>query len=392
MPTIGQKSVSVLLKVMRARRSSSNGDAPATAVSRKNAVTKVKQRELRSNDFEAVARLRDVAGLSPDSLDNWDRLWRNSPAVRFAKSPLPMGWVLEDDGKIVGYLASIPLLYHFGDQPLLAAAASGFVVENAYKTFSKDLVAAFYGQPNIDLFLSTTLPSVGRFAKAFQVETLPQQNYSTVLFWVLDARHFADAVVWHLGVNGRLRTLGGMLGSLALRADTKARRRRPRRASRKFQISEIPVSDIGDDLADRNPAILRWHFTLPGSRKDTNVLRCESQGRLVGYAILRRETDPPGLRRCNLGDILVEADDPEIAASLVARGYQLALDHGCHTFEVLGYPTFVRQVFQQGKPYSRDYPACPYFFKASDRSLHRALTNGASWYASPLDGDTTLMP
>ena len=409
MPTIVERSVSILLKAIRTRRPSPDADAPASAVTPSDGANGVRLRELRFNDFDAVARLRELLRWrwAPDSVDNWHRLWRNSPAIRSAKSYLPMGWVLEADNKIVGYLGSIPLLYHFGDQPLLAAAASGFVVENAYKTFSKDLVAAFYGQPNIDLFLSTTLPSLGRFANAFQVETLPQQNYSTVLFWVLDARHFADAVVWHLGVTGRLRTLGGMLGSLALRADTMACRRRPRRASSKFQISEIPVSEIGDDfealwrkklaekprlLADRNPAILRWHFTLPGSRKDTNVFRCESQGRLVGYAILRRETDPPGLRRCTLGDILVEGDDPEIAASLVARGYQLALDYGCHTFEVLGYPKFVRQVFQQGKPYSRDYPACPYFFKASDRRLHGVLTNGESWYASPLDGDTTLMP
>ena len=90
--------------------------------------------------------------------------------------------------------------------------------------------------------------------------------------------------------------------------------------------------------------------------------------------------------------MIVDGDDPEIAISLVARGYQLAMDYGCHTYEVLGFPKFVRQVFLQGKPYSRDYPASPYFFKARDRALHEILTNGESWYACPLDGDTTLMP
>src|SRR6266516_2535643 len=414
MPMIEEKFGSVLLKVIRARRSSRNQDVPATAVTRRDGATSVTLRELRFNDFAAVARLRKLLDLSPDSLDNWDRLWRNSPALRFAKSPLPMGWVLEAHSKLVGYLCSIPLLYHFGDRPLLAAAASGFAVEPAYQVFSKDLAASFYGQPNIDLFLSTTadascptVESLGRLAKALQVESLPQENYSTVLFWVLDARHFADAVVWKLGATGRIRTLGGMLGSLGLRAETIVRRRRPRRASSKFKITEIAVSVIGDDfealwrrklaekhrlLADRDPATLRWHFTLPRSRKETNVFRCESLGRLVGYAIFRRETDPPGLRRCNLGDMIVDGDDPEIASSLVARGYQLAMDYGCHTYEVLGFPKFVRQVFLQGKPYSRDYPASPYFFKARDRALHEILTNGESWYACPLDGDTTLMP
>ena len=414
MQTIGQKFAAVLLHAIRARGSSPQKDGPATGVWPRDGATGVKQRELRFNDFEAIARLRKVSGLSPDSLDNWERLWRNSPAVQFAKSSLPMGWVIEADNKIVGYLGSIPLLYHFGDRPLLAAAATGFAVEPGYHKFSRDLAAAFYGQRNIELFISTTsggkCPTVeafGSLAKALQAETLPQENYSTILFWVLDARHFADAVVWKLGATGVIRTLGGMLGSIALRAETMARRRHPRRASSKFKITEIPVSEIGDDfeslwrrklaekprlLADRNPAILRWHFTLPGSRKDTNVFRCESQGRLVGYAIFRRETDPPGLRRCTMADILVEGDDPEVTASLVARGYQLAMNYGYHTFEVLGFPKFVREVLLQGKPYSREYPFCPFLFKASDLVLHGALTNGESWYACPLDGDTTLMP
>src|SRR5437870_13425296 len=118
-----------------------------------------------------------------------------------------MGLVLEAENKIVGYLGSIPLLYHFGDKPLLAAAASGFLVEPAYRTFGKDLVASFYSQPNIDLFLSTTAESVGRLAKAFEVETLPQENYATFLFWVLDAQHFADAVAWNLGPTGGRRSV-----------------------------------------------------------------------------------------------------------------------------------------------------------------------------------------
>ena len=91
-------------------------------------------------------------------------------------------------------------------------------------------------------------------------------------------------------------------------------------------------------------------------------------------------------------DLIADADDPEIVSSLVARGYQLAMDHRCHTFEFLGFPKFVKQVLLQGNPYSRDYPACPYFFKASDRILHETLTNPQSWYACGQDGDTSLMP
>ncbi len=408
------KFVSLLLKLIRGRKYSSTAKAPAALVTPQDGATRVRVREMQFTDFDAVADVRKLVGLSADSLVNWDRLWRNSPAVRSAKSPLPMGWVLEDGNRIVGYLGSIPLLYHFGEKPLLAATASGFSVDPAYQLFSKDLAAAFYGQVNVDLLLSTTADAicptveyVGTLAKALQVETLPQEDYSTVLFWVLNPRRFVDAVVWKLGATGARRTAAGILGALAVRADTLIRNRGPKRAANKFQITEITVSEIGEDfealwrrklaekprlLADQTVETLRWHFTLEGSRKDTNVFRCESQGRLIGYAIFRRETDPPGLYRCNLGDMLVDGDDPEIATSLVARGYELAKEYGCHTFEVLGFPKFVRQILLRWKPYSRKYPACPFFFEARDRALHETLKKGESWYACPFDGDTTLMP
>jgi hypothetical protein len=147
MPTVQEKFVSVLLKMMRGRRSFSAKDARATAVTPPVGINTVRQRELQFSDFEGIAELRKVSGLFPDSLDSWDRLWRKNPALRLAKSRLPMGWVLEGDNKIVGYLGNIPLLYHFGDKPLLAVAASSFAVEPAYQTFSKDLAVSFYGQP-----------------------------------------------------------------------------------------------------------------------------------------------------------------------------------------------------------------------------------------------------
>ena len=84
----------------------------------------MRQREVHFSDFEPVAALKRRAGLSSDSLENWHRIWRDNAAVQFAASPLCKGWVLEADGQIVGYLGSVPLLYHL-KQPLLAATASG---------------------------------------------------------------------------------------------------------------------------------------------------------------------------------------------------------------------------------------------------------------------------
>jgi len=319
-----------------------------------------------------------------------------------------MGWVLEVDGRIVGYLGSIPLLYHYGARSLVVATASGFAVEPAYRAYSIGLMASFYRQKNIDLFLNTSaIESVGKLVRAFHAEALPQSDYETVLFWVLDARHFLRAVANKFKMSGGISTVGGIIGSLALRAEKTLRRRRPRHNSGKYRISECSVAEIGSDFeelwhrkvaerprlfADRNQSYLRWHFTIPGSQQVTRVLRCEHEGSLVGYAVIQfGARDETGLRTCLLADMLIRDDDPEAIKSLVARAYDFAEESGCHVFEVLGFPKHLRQALLQWKPYLRKYPACPFYFKAKDRALHDSLRHEDAWYACPFDGDTTLM-
>ncbi len=78
--------------------------------------------------------------------------------------------------------------------------------------------------------------------------------------------------------------------------------------------------------------------------------------------------------------------------ALFVAAYDQAKQAGSHVFEVVGFPAQLREVLQQWNPYERKFPACPFHFKAAAPELHQALLDQAIWYASPYDGDTTLMP
>jgi hypothetical protein len=370
----------------------------------------VKQREVQFSDFEAVAKLKERCGWGKDSPENWDRLWRSSnPAIAIAKTPLSMGWVLEAGGTIVGYGGSVPLLYHYGDQVLIAAAGTGLVVDPAYRFRSIGLLASFFRQDNVDLFLITSaIESVGTMSRALKAKALPQPDYDTTLFWVLNARHFAKAVIKKFGLTGSLGSLAALMSSFAVRTEITFRSRGPRRIASNLRITEIQTHEIGDDfealwkrklqgkpclLADRSRASLRWHLTIPGSPAQTVVLCCHRDGLLAGYAVIQNLTDKnANLSHCNLIDLLVDGDDANVMESLLAAAYAKARSSGSHVFEVLGFPRQVREILLRWKPYSRQYPACPFLFKAKEPTLNAILEQGDAWYACPFDGDTTLMP
>jgi hypothetical protein len=406
MASIEKKVSTAILTMIRARRETPSilGGLPSHP-----AVASVRVREATFSDFEAVAALKRRWGLDPDSLENWERLWHHNPALSHTPCNRPIGWVLESGEKIVGYLGNISSLYRFGDRMLTAVTSSGLVVEPEYRSVSLSLVAAFYRQKSVDLYLTTTaIEAVGKIAKKFKSEVLPQPDYETMLFWILQPYPFAQAVMKKLQFRSVLSIAGGILTSLAVGTDKLLRRRWPRQKSTDLVISEISVNQIGEEfqalwmekltemplrlLADRSPATLRWHFDMPGDRGTVRVLCCHKNGKLAGYAVVRNE--PPnqanGLRRSIIADMLAKQDDPAILKALWAAAYDHAKRSGSHIFEVLGFPQSIRRVCSQWNPYLRKYPACPFYYRAADPDLHKTLLDGTAWYASPFDGDTTL--
>jgi hypothetical protein len=109
--------------------------------------------------------------------------------------------------------------------------------------------------------------------------------------------------------------------------------------------------------------------------------------------IVRHEPpDIEGIRRSLVADLLVKESDPLILEQLFAAALSSAKKAGSDSLEIMGFPERIRQTLLQWKPYSRQYPACPFFFKARNRALHERLTDQSAWYACPYDGDATLWP
>jgi hypothetical protein len=409
MASIEKKIITALLTLIRKQRTAPIPADGGSGGDSSSALPAVKLREARFSDFVAVAELKRRWGLAPDSTENWERLWHRNPALRQMNRDLPIGWVLESENQLVGYLGNISLLYHFGGETLLAVAGSGLVVEPAYRAASITLIAAYYRQKSVDLYLTTTaVEAVGKIARIFKSDPLPQPEYETVLFWVLQSYPFAQAVMKQLELNSMVSYVGSLLTSLAVKVDNVIQQRSPRQPSKDFKISEIGIKEIGDDfqtlwleklgekwrlLADRSHATLAWHYDIPGDGASTRVLCCHVNGKLEGYAVVRSDLNPRnGLRRAMVADMLASQDNPKILRALLAAIYDYARRSGSQVLEVMGFPSEIRQVLLESKPYLRKYPACPFYYKAANPILHKALADPMAWYASPFDGDTTLVP
>lgn len=366
----------------------------------------IRLREVKFADCAAVSALKTRYKLKQDSLENWQRLWKNNPVVEDSKQ-MPIGWVLEADEGIVGYLGNIPLRCFYRGTMLSVAATHGLVVRPECRAYTAGLVSAYCRQKGVDLLVATSAGEAsGKIFEAFKAQPLPQPDYHTALFWVVDAPGFLSALQEALRVKGTIATLSRHVGSQLLRAEQVLRRRCPHARTQKCDVRELSPSAIDDDfdvfwqkkvavttrlMTDRSAIALRWHFDIPGDQRRPIVLRCDYSGRMVGYAILVTKIKD-GIRKAYLADIVVEDEESFVAQELLIAGFEYARRSKHHVFEVLGFPRLIRRICSEWNPYSRNYPSSPYLFKAADHDLHGSLRSENAWYATPYDGDATLMP
>jgi hypothetical protein len=348
--------------------------------------------------------------ISSDTVVDWAWLWLKNPA--YTKN-WPIGWKLELDGKIVGFIGNIPLRYSLGEKLVSAAAAHCFVVDQEARGFSIKLAAQFFSQDQVELFLCTTANvSAEAVYKLFKSDSLPCSSYSRFLFWVINSNglirsHLSKRYKMPNIFAGFFSRFAAPLLSFWLFLQGHGKIDESDFWGGKIEI--ISVKDIGDEfnqlwetrknrelpntlLADRSAEALKWHFGKSQEvANKTRVLIARQKGVLCGYIILVRQDLPKiKLKRYQIADIFVLKDEAVIIKTLLRKTYDIAKADQVDIVNMIGFPDHVRQCFLSTFPLERELSNMPFWFLAKDRDMMASLKNIDVWYAGPYDGDTTL--
>jgi len=367
-------------------------------------------REVAYEDCEtATELLRDLGLIMPEGRDavlhHWGRFWIDNPAFDLDRPNPARGWLLEDEGRMVGFFGNIPLLYYYGDRPVIVANASQWGVEKDYRAETHRLSESYFNQKHVDLLLVTTgIKPTGRIFERYRGVPVPQADYDRVLYWVMNGADFLKAALkkknitlgisdFAAGVCGTLldfaTSLGGLKQGFTIHVDV---------------INTDEINDSFDGLwlrkrgeaerllACRSAECLRWHFGSEALASRTRILTSRDGSGLNGYAIIMREdSDKIGLKRLKIVDLFVVKDDPNIIDSLLRVAADTAQEEGCHVLEIIGLPAHLRQqILDRHHPFARRLPVWPLFYKCIDEVLQVPLSYEQAWYVTAFDGDTSI--
>ena len=151
-------------------------------------------RDLDYGDIDSVAKLHAAQGWGVPSVATWRHIFEANPAVNPAKDCL--GWALEHDNHVVGYLLNVRQRYAFRGKNLEAAAAASLIVSPEHSVHSLKLLNRFRQQENIDVFLTNTAaPVTSELLRFLKFRKIPQESYQTNLFWILRSQPFLNSAI-----------------------------------------------------------------------------------------------------------------------------------------------------------------------------------------------------
>lgn len=367
----------------------------------------LKLREVRFEDYPQVAALASKFHLQTESYPRWIHLWTNNPAYREIKDKFPMGWVLENgEGAISGYLGNVPLSYELEGKTLLAATTRAWVVDTPYRTYSPLLLGTYFQQPNVDLFLSTTINSQSEHVYSiFQGIRVPVGAWDRTLFWITHYPGFIESFLRKRGT-AMAKPLSYPLSVGAFLRD---RVKRDRLQENGTEVTVLPCASFDGRfeafwaalrkqkynllLAVRSREVLEWHFKFALQQNEAWIYSVEGRSGLAAYAVFLRHDYPEiGLTRMRLADF--QCLEQDRATDLLTAMLQAARDRcrreSIHMFELVGLVPALERKLERASPHRRQLPNWLYCYKANNPMLAERLKDADVWEPSLFDGDSSL--
>jgi hypothetical protein len=318
-----------------------------------------------------------------------------------------MGWVLVDgEGGISGYLGNIPLNYELEGKRLLAVATRAWVVDTACRPYSPLLLGTFFQQPNVDVFLNTTVSAEAAAAYSiFQGVRVPVGAWDRALYWITHCQGFTESFLRRKGVAlakplSYPLSLGLFLRDQAKRSRFQGNRSAVRVVScasfdDRFEAfwADLRKKKSNLLLGVRTRDALEWHFKFALQQNAAWIYTVEGDSGLAAYSVfLRQDSLETGLTRIRLADF--QCLEQERVPDLLMATLQVAMDRcrqeSIHMLELIGVPPPLGKKLECLSPRRRQLPTWTSYYKPNNAALAETLKNAAVWDTSLFDGDSSL--
>jgi hypothetical protein len=360
--------------------------------------------KLRIATYEDYDQIRDLHLKNDIKIlkeNNWINFWKQNPLLKKFDNNYPIGWVLTEKEKIVGYLGNIVKEYYHLNKLFIVACSHAWIVDKKYKLESLTLINIFFSQKNIDVFITTTPNKTAeKLFLRYGAKVIPLKNYNENLFLILNTEKFVDSFTKYkkLLSNKILKLL--ILNLFKITMTNKINFWKKFIQKRKinlhytfdksFEYFWNEYKNKNDKfIQSKSPNWLNWHID---NLKDAWVISISENDKIKGYALCsQRNNETYDLKRISIIDVVTIGDDVDIYPSLIKGCIEESYKRGYHVIDMIGTGRKKKKMFANFKTFKRTVPNFLFYYYSKDLALSNLLVNEIKWDPTLLDGDSFLI-
>ena len=361
----------------------------------------MKIRKANYEDYNEIKELHIKNNIKILEENNWVNLWKQNPLIKNLDSNFPIGWVLQEKEKIVGYLGNIVKEYYYENKKIIVACSSAWVVNKKYRLESLSLINIFFLQENIDIFITTTPnKATEKIFLRYGAKKIPLKDYDENLFLILNVEKFFDSLFKYRKILS-IKILKLIIVKL-FKIIFYNRINYWKKFSQKKKINfhnnfDKTFENFWKKFKNKNnkfmqsksPNWLNWHIK---NLKNVWAVSISENNIIKGYALCcERNNNHYQLKRVSILDVVSIEDNKTIYLSLINSCIKKSYDRGYHVIDMIGTSNMKKKMFSNFKTFKRKVLNFLFYYYSKDSHLSNILTNENVWDTTLLDGDSFLI-
>tara|TARA_B100000989_G_scaffold298875_2_gene290646 strand:- start:1274 stop:2365 length:1092 start_codon:yes stop_codon:yes gene_type:complete len=360
-------------------------------------------REAKFKDYEKIKILTEKFNLTIFKKKEWEDIWLKNPYLKKTNSYWPIGWVIEDEDKIVGHISNIPTEYYYENKNYIGSIISCWVVEQKYRVHSIRLIKKFHDQEKRDFFIATTsnIKTVNTL-RAFGWKKMPEKNFNSKLNIILNLKKILSASI-KKKFNIKSNLILPLSYLLNFFMSYKLNRWKTLKLEKNFEIlnnfnsdfdifwKKLRIKKKEKFLFNRSSSWLDWHLNSKIKLKDLSIIVQKIDNIIIGYAITIYKNDKNlNIKKSVLIDLNVINDDNKIYKNMILAAIEKSLKDKCDLFQIVGFNQFKRNFMKEFKFFETKNKFSPFYFFTKNNELETNLEKRESWDPSEIDGDSVF--
>jgi hypothetical protein len=329
----------------------------------------------------------------------------------YRSSRVPLGFVLEHQGRIGGYIGQLPVPMKLGRSVTTAFVGHNFCVEEGFRGHGLKLVRAFAGNAGVPkaspVFLVGTSLNEVSFRIILRYGFKPLQMGRICWLRILRFKAVLKAFTnrqrqagsrWGQLDNSRLLSVISApfdpflrIASVAGLSKTRLETRPLERFGSEFDRLWRDVSAHYGILVVRDSQYLNWRYIEYPLEKPRVFSACDRRGNLRGFLVVNIVAEvPAGLRTAFILELFTLPDDMTAQQDLLRAALRYANEKHVDRVSARFFPAQIGKLLKKNLFFRRQMSHCAYVHKGSALLPEDFVCNEDNWFASPGDGDASL--